>query len=77
MQAEMTFSENTIGRKTADRPKILSIIKRISALQDIIEKTDWDKSVFRFEKYLNRFSWTMIIVSLVFFIPVCLNIFIH
>lgn len=75
MQAEITFSANNIGRKTADYRKTLSVIKPISKFQKFIEESDWYDRLSGYEKYINRFSWAIIIASIIFFFPVCLNIF--
>ena len=75
MQAEITFPANTIERKTTDRQKISSVVKPISKFQKFIEESDWYEGLLGYEKYINRFSWAIIIASIVFFFPICLNIF--
>lgn len=77
MQAEITFSANTIERKTADRQKIFPAMKPVSKFQKFIEEGNWYDRLSGYEKYINRFSWVIIIASIVFFIPFCLNIFIR
>lgn len=77
MQAEATFSENTIKAKAADFPKVFRPARPIRGLRKFIEEYDWDKRFPKYEKYINRFSWTFIVVSIIYLIPVCLNIFIR
>ncbi len=75
MQAEITFPANTMGRKTIGRQNILSVIKPISKFQKFIEEGDWHDRLSGCERYINRLSWAIIIASIVFFLPFCLNIF--
>ena len=75
MQAEITFSVNTIERKTIGCRKILPAVKPGSKFQKFIEESDWYDRLSGCERYINRFSWAIIIASIVFFFPVCLNIF--
>jgi hypothetical protein len=77
MQAEITFSANTIGRKNIGRQNILSFVKPVSKFQKFIEEGRWYDHLLGYEKYINRFSWAIIIASIVFFFPFCLNIFIR
>ena len=77
MQAEITFSENTIGTKVADRTKIFQTINPIKGLQQFIEEGDWDEHLSGYEKYINRFSWGIIIASVIFFTPVCIALLIR
>ena len=75
MQAEITFSANTIGRKTIGRQNILPVVKPVGKFQKFIEESDWYDRLLGYEKYINRFSWAIIVASIVFFFPFCLNIF--
>jgi hypothetical protein len=74
MQTEMTFSENTLRTKTSDGTKIFSGVNPIKGFQRFIEKSDWDERLWKYEKYINRFSWGVIIVSAACLIPVCITI---
>jgi hypothetical protein len=75
MQAEITFSENEAGTKVADIFKIFQTIKPIKQFQNFIEESDWDECLMGYEKYINGFSYGVIIASAFFFIPVCISIF--
>ncbi len=75
MQAEITLSANKIGRKTIGRQNILSVVKLVGKFQKFIEESDWYDRLLGYEKYINRFSWAIIIASIIFFFPFCLNIF--
>ena len=75
MQAEITFSENTIRTKAAGRTKMFQIIKPIKEFQKFIEESDWDERLLGYEKYINRFCWVVIVASAIFLAPVCINIF--
>lgn len=75
MQAEITFSANTMGRKTIGRQNILPVVKLVSKFQKFIEEGKWYDRIFGYERYIDRFSWVFIIASIVFFLPFCLNIF--
>ena len=75
MQAEITFSANTIERKTIGRQNILPAVKLVGKFQKFIEESDWYDRLLGYEKYINRFSWAIIITSIIFFFPFCLNIF--
>ena len=77
MQREITFSENTIGTKAAGRTKMFPIIKPIKEFQKFIEESDWDERLLGYEKYVNRFSRGIIIVSVIFFTPVCISLLIR
>lgn len=77
MQAEITFPTDTIKGRTVNCRKILSIATPISKFQKFIEDGKWYDRLLGYEKYINRFSWVCIIASIVFFLPFCLNIFIH
>jgi len=77
MQPEITFSENTVGAKAADRTKTFPVIKPLKRLQQFIEKSDWDERLLGYEKYINRFSWGVIIAAVIFLTPVCLSILIR
>jgi hypothetical protein len=75
MQAEITFSENAAGTKVADIVKIFQTINPIKKFQQFIEESDWDERLMGYEKYMNWFSYGVIIASAVFFIPVCISFF--
>jgi len=75
MQAEITFSANTMGRKTIGRQNILSVVKPVGKFQKFIEEGRWYDHLLGYEKYINRFSWAIIVASIIFFFPFCLNIF--
>jgi hypothetical protein len=77
MQAEITFSENTIGTKVADRTKIFQTINPIKGLQQFIEEGDWDERLLGYEKYINRFSWAIIIGSVIYLVSICISILIR
>jgi hypothetical protein len=75
MQADITFSENITGTKVADIVKIFQAIKPIKKFKRFVEESDWDKRLLGYEKYMNWFSYGVIIASAFFFIPVCISIF--
>ena len=75
MQADITFSENAAGTKVAYTLKKFKAINPIRECQQFIEESDWDERLLGFEKYMNRFSYGVIIASSIFFIPVCISIF--
>jgi len=75
MQAEITFSANTIGRKTIGRQNILPAVKLVGKFQKFIEESDWYDRLLGYEKDVNRLSWVIIVAAIIFFFPVCLNIF--
>jgi len=75
MQADITFSENITGTKEADIVKIFQAIKPIKKFKRFVEESDWDKRLMGYEKYMNWFSYGVIIASAFFFIPVCISIF--
>jgi hypothetical protein len=77
MQAEETFPGNTVGAKAADLPKICRSIKPIQGLRQLIGEGDWAERFHGCEKYINRFSWAIIIASVIYLIPVCINILIR
>ena len=77
MQAEITFSENTIEAKATERIKIFRNITPIQQFQHSVEESDWDERLLVYEKYINWFSWVVIIASVIFLTPVCINIFIR
>jgi hypothetical protein len=74
MQAEMTFSENTVEVKAAEHTKMFQNIKPFQELQQCIENSDGDEWFLRCEKYINRFCFAIIIASLIYLTPVCVNI---
>jgi hypothetical protein len=76
MQAEITFSENAAGTKVANILKKIRAINPIKQFQRFIEESDWDERLLGYEKYINRFFCGIIIASSIFFIPVCISIFI-
>jgi hypothetical protein len=76
MQAAIIFSENTLGAKTADRLKIFETIKPIQGLRQLIEEGNWDEGLPGYEKYINRFSWAIIIAAVIYLTPICITIFI-
>ena len=75
MQAEITFSANTLGRKTISHQNILPAVKLVGKFQKFIEESNWYERLSGYEKYINRVSWAIIVASIVFFFPFCLNIF--
>lgn len=75
MQAEVTFSEDTVGTKTADIPRIFRPVKPFYELRQFIGEGDWNERFGKYEKCINRFSWAIIIASVVYLTPVCINIF--
>ena len=77
MQAEITFSENTVRTKATGHLKIFQAIKPIQGLRQFSAESDWDENIPRYEKYINLFSWVVIIASAIFLTPVCINIFIR
>ena len=40
-----------------------------------IEREPWDEAMERQDKWLEKFCWVVIILSALYFIPVCLGIF--
>ncbi len=77
MQAETTFTENTIETKVANLPKIFQTIKPLQKLRQFIEESNWDKHLLAFEKHINRFSWIIIIATIIYLTPICISIFIR
>ena len=75
MQAEITFSENATGTKMADIVKIFQAIKPIKKFKRFIEESNWDECLMGYEKYMNWFSYGVIIASASLFIPICISIF--
>jgi hypothetical protein len=76
MQAGITFLENAAGTKMADTLKKFQTINLIKEFQQFIEESDWDERLMGYEKHINRFFCGVIIASSIFFIPVCISIFI-
>jgi len=77
MQAEITFSENTVGTKAVDAPKVFQTMGPIQRLRRIIGNGGWCERLPEYEKCISRFSWTIIIAAVVYLAPVCINIFIR
>ena len=77
MQAEITFSGNTVATKAVSFPKIFKTIHPLKRFQRLVEEGDWDERLLGYEKYINRFSWIVIIASAIFLAPVCRNIFVR
>ncbi|MGV8057891.1 MAG: hypothetical protein AB2L12_07720 [Smithellaceae bacterium] len=77
MQAEITFPENTIGTKATRHIKTFRTINHVKGFQQFIEESNWDERLLGYEKYINRLSWGIIIASIIFSTPVCINIFIR
>lgn len=75
MQAEITFSRNTIGTKVANRTKTFQTITSIKGFQHFIEEGDWDERLLGYEKYINQLSWGILIASAIYLIPICIFIF--
>jgi hypothetical protein len=75
MQAEATFSENSITTSAAKNLKIVQAVNLIEKFKKFIEESNWDEQLLGYEKHLNRFFWWIIAASIVFFAPVCVNIF--
>ncbi|PKN76799.1 MAG: hypothetical protein CVU52_03210 [Deltaproteobacteria bacterium HGW-Deltaproteobacteria-10] len=75
MQAEIIFTENTIGTKVANLPKIFQAIKPLQGLRQLIKERCWDERLLACEKHINRFSWIIIIATVVYLAPVCISIF--
>ena len=59
-----------IGRPKYVRPSL----GPIRWFKYFIEKTDWDKDLLRYEKWTDLLCWTVIAVSVLFFIPVSLSV---
>ena len=57
--------------------KIFPVIKPIVEFRQFIEQGGWDEKLLKYEKYLDRFSWAVIIAAALYFAPVCINIFIR
>ena len=78
MRSGITFPENTIGTKAADLPKLFRAVKMpFHGLRKFIEESDWDERLLGYEKYINWVSWAVLIVSAVYLIPICIDIFIR
>jgi hypothetical protein len=57
------------------KPKsIMLSVGPIRRFQHFVERTDWDKDVMRFERWVNLICWTVIAVSVLFFIPVSISV---
>lgn len=72
----MTAQPNiSIYRPRRNKPKsIVSSVGLISRLQHTVARTNWDNDLLKCEKWMNLFCWTVIAVSVLFFIPVSLSI---
>ncbi|MEN6489991.1 MAG: hypothetical protein ABFD66_14120 [Smithella sp.] len=77
MQAEITFSENTVGTKVVDVPKIFRPMEPIQGFRQFIGKDGWYKRFPEYEKCISRFSWMIIIAAAIYLAPICINIFIR
>lgn len=77
MQAEATFLENTVRKARAKEFPVFQIAKTIRGFRQLIGDYDWSKCFKKIEKKINWFSWAFIIASVVYLIPVCVNIFIR
>ena len=77
MQAEITFPANTVERKTVDFTETFPTIKPMQGFRQFIEESDWDERLLGYEKYINRFSWAIIIASIIYLTPICISIFIR
>jgi hypothetical protein len=77
MQTKITFFENDFEVRSSGRVKVIHPIKPIREFRRFIECSDWDESLLKYEKYINRLSWGIIIASATFFIPVCISILIR
>ena len=75
MHAAITFPKNTTGIKVAGSLKDFQATNPIKRFQQFIEESDWDVRLLGYEKYMNGFSYGVIIASAFFLIPVCLSIF--
>ena len=65
----------SIYRPRRGKPKsIVTCAGLIGRFQYIIAKTDWDKDLLKCEKWVDLFCWSVIIVSVLFFIPVSLSV---
>jgi len=57
------------------KPKsFTSCVGPIRRFQYLIEKTDWDKDLLKFEKWIKLVCWIVIAVSVLFFVPVSLSV---
>ncbi|HOW56854.1 MAG TPA: hypothetical protein PKZ12_02550 [Smithellaceae bacterium] len=74
MQSEIIFSENIVQTQAARSPEILQSIKSAQKFRKFIECSDWDVRLLDYEKYLNRFSWAVIIASVLYLLPICVTI---
>lgn len=49
----------------------------ISKFQRRVENTDWDDWERKGDKYLEWFCWSVIIVAILYFAPICLKVFLR
>lgn len=77
MQAEVTFSECTVGTKAAADPKTFRTINPIQRLRQFIGESGWYERFLEREKSISRFSWIIIIAAVIYLAPICINIFIR
>jgi hypothetical protein len=54
------------------KPK--SSVGPIRRFQYLIEKTGWDENLLKCEKWMDLICWTVIAVSVLFFIPVSISV---
>ena len=76
MQGDVTFAEFAVRTKAVAVPEIRRTISPIQRLQQLIGDGDWIERFPEYEKYINRFSWTIVIAAVVYLAPVCISIFI-
>ena len=77
MQADITFSENNVGTKAIDYSKIFRNVKPIQGLHEYTADSCLDERSLRYEKYINGFCWVILIASVIYLTPICVNIFIR
>jgi hypothetical protein len=76
MQSKIIFFENSFAGEAPDRPKRFRSINPLQTFRKYIEESDWDVRLLAYEKYFNRFSWTAIIASVLYLLPICATLLI-
>ncbi len=62
-------------RRVGKARSILSPAGLIRRFRCTVIETDWDRDLWGLEKWIDLLSWTVIALSLLFFVPVTLSAF--
>ena len=74
MQNKVIFFENTFEAGSMNKPKTLHPTKLLHGFRRFVECSDWDERLLKHEKYVNWFSYGLIVASALFFLPVCISL---